>query len=211
MSKRVTRFVLLSMCVSAALFVNANEYNVPPLQPSAAQVLANEELSRAPLFWMPTTFPYRSVIDANTKKSKDAAELEKNLEYLHKAGQLERNKRIKPVLKSAKPVARHVMKVVWEYQIPNTVGHYPKKGLYYGVGKVKKILSVSPPEHIKGQTVSKIYGQWYVDDMPSWFKRLPVVSSRVLRRAKESSKRPFEKRWYAVYDGQDWRLLDNEP
>lgn len=211
MSKRVDRLVLLGVFLFTASFVNANEYNVPPLQPFAAQVLANEALSRAPLFWMPTTFPYRSIVDAKEKKSKTISELEKNLEYLHKVGQLERNKRIQPVLRSTKPVARHVMKVVWEYQVPNTVGHYPKKGLYYGVGKVKKILSVSPPEYIKGQTVSKIYGQWYVADMPSWVSRLPVVSSRLLRRAKESNKRPFEKRWYAVYDGQDWRLLDNKP
>ncbi len=82
------------------------------------------------------------------------------------------------------------------------------QGFFYGRPNLKKVFEVSPPSQREEDYFCEVYLSWYVVDMPDWLGRVNLNdrSNRILKRAKESEKRPFEKRIYFIYQNQRWQI-----
>lgn len=83
-----------------------------------------------------------------------------------------------------------------------------EQGFYYGRPSIKQILNVSKPSHVNANYFCEVYFSWFVSDHPEWLSKVKPTarSERLLRRAKESKNRPFEKRMYLAYVDGKWDL-----
>ena len=81
-------------------------------------------------------------------------------------------------------------------------------GFFYGRPKMLKLLEVSPPRHVNTDFFSEAYVSWHVIDRPDWVAKVDKRSraNRMLKRAVNSKKQPFEKRIYLIYRDGLWRL-----
>jgi hypothetical protein len=82
------------------------------------------------------------------------------------------------------------------------------KGIFYGRPSVQEIFSVSQVNDISGEYFCEVYLSWHVNDVPDWVAKIDLKQreNRLLRRALESHKRPFEKRLQLVMVSGEWRL-----
>lgn len=81
-----------------------------------------------------------------------------------------------------------------------------QQGFFYGRPKLKEVFTVSPPSEIAAEIVCEVYLSWYVVDQPDWINKIDIKQYRLLKRASESFKRPFEKRIYLVFTENRWKL-----
>jgi len=83
-----------------------------------------------------------------------------------------------------------------------------EKGIYYGRPKLKEVFSVSQVSEIGGEFFCEVYISWYADDIQSWIDKVNLRSreNRLLRRAKESFEKPFEKRLQMIQINGEWHL-----
>lgn len=83
-----------------------------------------------------------------------------------------------------------------------------EQGFYYGRPRLKQVFTVSQPTHLNANYFCEVYFSWFVGDQPEWLTQVQpdARSERLLRRAKESEKRPFEKRMYLAFVEGQWDL-----
>jgi hypothetical protein len=86
------------------------------------------------------------------------------------------------------------------------------KGIFYGKPAVLEVLEISPPSHVSSDYFSEIYFSWYASNIPDWAPKIDLKERehRVIKRAIESKKRPFEKRLYLIYRDNKWMLWDEK-
>ncbi len=96
----------------------------------------------------------------------------------------------------------------FEYSLNQDNMWVSEQGFFYGRPNLKQILEVGPVSEKDEDYFCEVYLSWYVVDMPDWVKKVNLKDrkNRSLKRAKESEKRPFEKRIYFIYQNQRWRL-----
>jgi len=96
----------------------------------------------------------------------------------------------------------------YKYSLNRTSEWVSELGFYYGRPRRQQVLNVSKPSHINANYFSEVYFTWYVADPPPWLASIKpdARSERLLRRAKESEQRPFEKRMYLVFKEGKWDL-----
>lgn len=81
-------------------------------------------------------------------------------------------------------------------------------GIFYGRPKLKEILSVGQVTEISGEYFCEVYFSWYAADAPAWLHKVQLTrrENRLLRRAKESVEKPFEKRLQLIQIQGEWQL-----
>jgi hypothetical protein len=84
-------------------------------------------------------------------------------------------------------------------------------GFYYGHGRLKKVLQLSKPYFVGEFYYAEAYVQWYVTDIQDWVDAPAFDKARTLRRSLESKSKPFEKRVYLQYNGQNWAFWKGKP
>ena len=76
---------------------------------------------------------------------------------------------------------------------------------------MKNLLQVTNPYLLRETYYAEAYVQWYVTDIQEWVDAPAFDKARTLRRSLESKKKPFEKRVYLQYDGNQWAFWRGKP
>ncbi|GAA6134997.1 hypothetical protein NBRC116188_17870 [Oceaniserpentilla sp. 4NH20-0058] len=82
------------------------------------------------------------------------------------------------------------------------------QGIFYGRPKMHKIFEVSQVVDISGEYFCEVYLSWHAVDLPKWLDKVNLKKreNRMLRRARESQSRPFEKRVQLINKDGEWHL-----
>lgn len=81
-----------------------------------------------------------------------------------------------------------------------------EKGIYYGRPRVREVLEISPPTQIDEHFFCEVYLSWYADQLPDWLDKIDWRQERILKRARESAQKPFEKRLNFEFKEGKWEL-----
>lgn len=84
------------------------------------------------------------------------------------------------------------------------------QGVFYGRPTAQEVFSVSQVNDISGEFFCEVYLSWHANDIPDWVAKVDIKQreNRLLRRALESHKRPFEKRLQLVFINNQWQLWE---
>ena len=191
--KSVKLLIFLLMCSSAA-------QAIPPLTENTARRIIDNALKSQPLFWQGFAIPYTIEVKS-THKDADM------LKALFEGGMLTQKKEMRMIQLPGADRKKITMIYDYDFADPAQAG----QGFYYGVGRLKDILSLSPPYQIGDYFYAEAYVRWYVEDFQSWAAAPAFRKARTLRRSKESKRKPFEKRVYIQHDGKEWGFWQGKP
>ena len=180
-------------------------YAQPSLTNNQAIRIVDDALKQQPLFWQGFPIPYSI---ERSSKHKDAA----MLEVLFNHNLLMRKKETQVVKiegSKRKRIAMNYRYFFADQEISERIGS--QGGFYYGYGRLKKLLQLSKPYMIGDSFYAEAYVQWYVADVQEWVDSPAFDKARTLRRSLESKRKPFEKRVYLQYDGNDWAFWQGKP
>lgn len=177
----------------------------PVLTENQAIRIVDSALKQQPLFWQAFAIPYSI---NRSSKHKDAAMLE--VLFNHK--QLIRHKETQVVKIEGSKRKRIALNYRYDF-IDQEAREYiaTQGGFYYGYGRLKKILQLSKPYLLGDSYYAEAYVQWYVTDIQEWVDAPAFDKARLLRRSLESKQKPFEKRVYLQYDGNQWGFWRGQP
>jgi hypothetical protein len=177
----------------------------PVLTNNQAIRIVDTALKQQPLFWQGFAIPYSI---ERSSKHKDAAMLE--VLFNHK--QLVRHKETRVIKIEGSNRKRIALNYRYEFMDEKTSEHIGSQGgFYYGYGRLKKILQLSKPYLLGDSYYAEAYVQWYVTDIQDWIDAPAFDKARTLRRSLESKQKPFEKRVYLQYDGNQWGFWRGQP
>jgi hypothetical protein len=177
----------------------------PVLGENLAAALIDKGLQAQPLIWLPFPLPYEV---EQGSRSKDAL----LLDALYRNELIEREKVMKMGAVAEQGQTRKKVLLLWSYNYPMSRREQnTPEGFYYGRGRLKSIMELSPPYLIGEYYYAEAYIEWYVEDIQPWIEDPAFGSARTLRRTLESERKPFEKRVYLQYDGQQWALWQGDP
>ena len=187
------------------LFVVPIALAQPILTENQAFRIIDDALKQQPLFWQGFAIPYSI---ERSSKHKDAAMLE--VLFNHK--QLVRHKETQVIKIKGSKRKRIALNYRYDF-VDQEASEYiaSQGGFYYGYGRLKKILQLSKPYQIGDSYYAEAYVQWYVTDTQDWIDAPAFDRARTLRRSLESKKKPFEKRVYLQYDGDQWGFWQGKP
>lgn len=188
--------VIICMLLAASIGAQAQ----PPLTENTAIRVIDEGLKRQSLFWQGFAIPYVIEIKS-THKDADM------LKAMHASGLLTQKKEMRMIKLPGADRKKITMIYEYDFADPSQAG----QGFYYGVGRLKDILSLSPAYQIGDYYYAEAYVRWYVDDFQSWAADPAFRKARTLRRSKESKRKPFEKRLYLQHNGKDWAFWQGKP
>ncbi len=177
----------------------------PVLTENQAIRIVDMALKQQPLFWQGFAIPYSI---ERSSKHKDAAMLE--VLFNHKL--LVRKKEtqvVKIVGSSRKRIALNYRYDFIDQESSDHIGS--QGGFYYGYGRLKNLLQLSKPYLLGDSYYAEAYVQWYVTDIQEWVDAPAFDKARTLRRSLESKQKPFEKRVYLQYDGNQWGFWRGQP
>lgn len=196
------RYLIVSIFSFWAFIASAQQ---PVLGEHLATDLIDKGLQAQPLIWLPFPLPYEV---QQGDKSKDALLLDAL--FRHELIEREKVMRMGDVTEGGQ--ARKKVLLLWSYNYPMSrrMANTPE-GFYYGRGRLKNIMELSAPYLIGDYYYAEAYVQWYVEDIQEWIEDPAFRSARTLRRTLESFRKPFEKRVYLQYDGQQWALWQGDP
>lgn len=177
----------------------------PVLTENQAIRIVDDALKQQPLFWQGFAIPYSI---ERSSKHKDAAMLE--VLFNHK--KLVRHKETQVVKIEGSKRKRIALNYRYEFVDQEAEEYVASQGgFYYGYGRLKKILQLSKPYLLGDSYYAEAYVQWYVTDIQDWIDAPAFDRARTLRRSLESKKKPFEKRVFLQYDGQQWGFWRGKP
>ncbi|ASP40251.1 hypothetical protein CHH28_16900 [Bacterioplanes sanyensis] len=177
----------------------------PELSEQLAAKLIDQALRNEPLLWLPFPLPYD--VD-RASRSKDA----QLLAALHDHDLLVREDTMEMVTVESASGTRRQVRVGWRYDYPNeTAESQTVEGFYYGRGRLKNIMELSPAYLIGDYYYAEAYIQWYVEDLQDWVTDPVFLQARTLRRSQESFEKPFEKRIFLMHNGTDWGFWQGQP
>ena len=192
---------LLSMCLATAAIANPQ----PRLTDNQAIRIVDDALKMQPLFWQGFAIPYSI---ERSSKHKDAAMLE--VLFDHQLLMREKETQVVEVEGSKrKRISLNYRYFFADQEMGARIGS--QGGFYYGHGRLKKLLQLSKPYLIGQSYYAEAYVQWYVTDIQDWVDAPAFDKARTLRRSLESQSKPFEKRVYLQYDGQQWAFWQGQP
>ena len=177
----------------------------PNLTENQAIRIIDEAFKLQPLFWQGFAIPYSI---ERSSKHKDAA----MLEVLFDHQLLAREKETQVVVIEGSKRKRISLNYRYHFvdqEMGERIGS--QGGFYYGYGRLKKILQLSKAYLIGESYYAEAYVQWYVTDLQDWVDAPAFDKARTLRRSLESKLKPFEKRVYLQYDGQNWAFWKGKP
>lgn len=175
------------------------------LTKNQAMRIVDDALKQQPLFWQGFAIPYSI---ERSSKHKDAA----MLEALYENKLLSRDK--ETLVVEIKGSNRKRITMNYRYDFPdqeNGENISSQGGFYYGYGRLKELMELSKPYQIGGSYYAEAYIKWYVTDIQDWVDAPAFDKARTLRRSLESKRKPFEKRVYLQYDGNQWGFWRGQP
>lgn len=193
--------VLTPVLLMCMLLISELANAQPKLTRNAAFRIIDHALQHQSLFWQGFAIPY--AIERNSK-DKDAA----MLDALYRNKMLTRKDDI--LVDENHSSGRRKVLLVYLYEFTDPENEY-QGGFYYGRGRLKEIIELSPPYLIGEYYYAEAYIAWSVVDFQSWAADPAFRKARTLRRSKESGRKPFEKRVYLQYDGSQWGFWQGEP
>jgi hypothetical protein len=177
----------------------------PVLTENQAMRIVDTALKQQPLFWQGFAIPYSI---ERTSKHKDAAMLE--VLFDHKL--LVRKKETQVVKIDGSKRKRIALNYRYDFIDQEASDHIGSQGgFYYGYGRLKNLLQLSKPYLLGDSYYAEAYVQWYVTDIQEWVDAPAFDKARTLRRSLESKQKPFEKRVYLQYDGNQWGFWRGKP
>ena len=177
----------------------------PVLTENQAMRIVDTALKQQPLFWQGFAIPYSI---ERTSKHKDAAMLE--VLFDHKL--LVRKKETQVVKIDGSKRKRIALNYRYDFIDQEASDHIVSQGgFYYGYGRLKNLLQLSKPYLLGDSYYAEAYVQWYVTDIQEWVDAPAFDKARTLRRSLESKQKPFEKRVYLQYDGNQWGFWRGKP
>ncbi|WP_189386548.1 hypothetical protein [Bacterioplanes sanyensis] len=177
----------------------------PPLDREQASQLIDQALKNEPLIWLPFPLPYDV---ERSSRDKDA----RLLSALHDHGLVIREDTMEMVTVEGPSGPRRQVRVGWRYDYPvRPEASGTVEGFYYGRGRLKNILELSPAYLIGEYYYAEAYIQWYVEDLQDWVTDPAFLQARTLRRSQESFEKPFEKRVFLMHDGSSWGFWQGQP
>lgn len=173
-----------------------------PTQPTNAQVVSifDRELGQKLLFHKPFDLPIEV---ERTHKA-----LIKKIDPWVELGLIKKEKTRFLAEKIMYGEPREVSVGGFKYTLDQENPLVSEQGIFYGRPKVQTIFSVSQVTDLSGEYFCEVYLSWQVDDVPKWVSQIDIKQreNRLLRRALESHKRPFEKRLQLVRIQEQWQL-----
>jgi len=177
----------------------------PVLTENQAMRIVDTALKQQPLFWQGFAIPYSI---ERSSKHKDAAMLE--VLFNHKL--LVRKKVTQVVKIEGSRRKRIALNYRYDFIDQESSDHIGSQGgFYYGYGRLKNLLQLSKPYLLGDSYYAEAYVQWYVTDIQEWVDAPAFDKARTLRRSLESKQKPFEKRVYLQYDGNQWGFWRGQP
>lgn len=100
----------------------------------------------------------------------------------------------------------------FKYELNQDNPWVSEQGVFYGRPAMSELFEVSTPTHVGSDYYSEVYLSWHVVDVPEWVSKVDLRDRkhRLLKRAQESQKRPFEKRLYLIYRQGRWGIWDEK-
>jgi len=192
------KMALISLCILMVALDAASNPRKPTEQD--VRMIFNQGFGQSLLFFMPHKLPIE--IERIHKS------LEKKLDSWVELGLLTKSNTRFLAEKMMYGEPREVSVGGYKYDLNHQSQWVSEKGIFYGRPEMDTLFEVSPPSHIGSHFVCEVYLSWYVEDLPEWLDKvdLTIRKLRQLRRAKESRKRPFEKRLYLIYQANQWQL-----
>lgn len=177
----------------------------PALSEQQAAAVIDQALKNEPLIWLPFPLPYD--VD-RASRDKDALLLAALFDH----DLVVREKTMDMVSVDGPNGSRRQVRVGWRYNYnEQSQQSATAEGFYYGRGRLKNILELSPPYLIDQYYYAEAYVQWYVEDLPAWVSDPVFQRARTLRRSSESFEKPFEKRVFLMHDGTSWGFWQGQP
>jgi hypothetical protein len=205
MSSTLFPWVVFAQLLIVSFSSIASASAQPRLTENQAIRIVDDAFKMQPLFWQGFAIPYSI---ERSSKHKDAA----MLEVLFNHQLLIREKEtlvVKIQGSNRKSIALNYRYSFADQHVGARIGS--QGGFYYGCGKLKKLLQLSKPYFVGGFYYAEAYVQWYVTDIQNWVDAPAFDEDRTLRSSLESKSKPFEKRVYLQYNGQDWAFWEGKP
>lgn len=85
-----------------------------------------------------------------------------------------------------------------------------EQGIFYGRPQLKEVFEVSQVSNLSGEYFCEVYLSWFATDVPEWLAKVNLRNreNRLLRRARESAEKPFEKRLQLILISGEWKLWE---
>lgn len=198
----ISRQIVMYMMVIGFSMSAFGDLYLLPTQPTNAQVISifDRELGQKLLFHKPFELPIEV---ERTHKA-----LIKKIDPWVELGLIKKEKTRFLAEKIMYGEPREVSVGGFKYTLNQESPWVSEQGIFYGRPSVQSIFSVSQVTELSGEYFCEVYLSWQVDDVPKWVSQIDIKQreNRLLRRALESHKRPFEKRLQLVRIQEQWQL-----
>ena len=165
----------------------------PAFGPNMAASVLQEGFADERLYWTPMRLPMQ-VERASTNR--DATTLAALFRY-------EKVARDEKMYMEDTGLGKKRVVLTWNYHVPN--GEEPE-GFYYGIRRVKEIMSLSEPQQQGRDVYAEAMVAWYVDEIEDWVRDPAFRAARTLRRSQESFQKPFETRVIFKHENGRWQV-----
>jgi hypothetical protein len=199
------RWVVFAQLLIVSFSGIASASAQPSLTENQALRIVDDAFKMQPLFWQGFAIPYSI---ERSSRHKDAAMLE--VLFNHQLLIREKETQVVKIQGSnRKRIALNFRYSFADQHVGDRISS--QGGFYYGYGRLKKVLQLSKPYFIGESYYAEANVQWYVTDIQDWVDAPAFDKARTLRRSLESKSKPFEKRVYLQYNGQNWALWKGKP
>ncbi len=188
------------------VFIAFNSLAQPPKPPNENKVrlIFNGDFGQKLLFFKPREFPYE--VERTHKKVVRSMDKWVKLDLVIK----KKTRFLAEKIMYGEP--RMVSVGGFEFSLNQDNPWVSDQGFFYGRANMKDLFELSPVSHMAGEYYCEAYVSWTVVDMPDWLVKVNLKErqNRLLKRAYESQKRPFEKRIHLIYREKKWQLWDEK-
>ena len=192
------------LIISVLLFLSVSVLAQPGLSPATAEAVIRAALQAETLMWTPFPLPYE--VD-RAQSSTDSV----LLESLYKHGLVTRESELRLAGEAVNGRSRKVAQALWVYRYPDGRAGDTAEGFYYGRPELLRVVELSAPYLVGDYYYAEAYIQWAAVDLQTWIQDPALRTARTLRRSLESRVKPFERRVYLQFDGQQWGFWRGQP
>ncbi len=192
------------LIVTLLLLFSVSAQAQPALPQSTAETVIRAALKAEPLLWNPFPLPYE--VDRSQTTTDSVL-----LEALYKHGQVTRESELRLAGETVNGRSRKVARSLWIYRYPEGRAEDTGEGFYYGRPELLRIVELSAPYLVGEYYYAEAFIQWAAVDLQTWIQDPALRTARTLRRSLESRTRPFERRVYLQFDGQQWGFWRGQP
>lgn len=165
----------------------------PAFGPNIAASILQQGFAGERLFWTPMRLPLQVERSSTSRDAVTLAAL-----FRHKMVTRDKKMHMEDMGGSKKRVV-----LTWDY---HAINDQNPAGFYYGIRRVKEIMSLSEPQQQANDIYAEATVAWYVDDIEDWVRDPAFRAARTLRRSQESFQKPFETRVIFKHENGRWQI-----